>query len=61
MNSIIRPRRLRRTEAIRAMVRENHLKASDFIYPLFIHEKDFKEEISAMPGTFRWGYEWLNK
>ena len=41
MNSIIRPRRLRRSEAIREMVRENHLKASDFIYPLFIHEKDF--------------------
>ena len=54
MNSIIRPRRLRRTEAIREMVRENHLMASDFIYPLFIHEKDFKEEISAMPGTYRW-------
>ena len=45
MNSIIRPRRLRRTKAIREMVRENHLTASDFIYPLFIHEKDFKEEI----------------
>ena len=43
MNSIIRPRRLRRNEAIREMVRENHLKASDFIYPLFIHEKDFKK------------------
>jgi porphobilinogen synthase len=54
MSKIIRPRRLRRTDAIREMVRENHLKASDFIYPLFIHEKDFKEEISAMPGTFRW-------
>ena len=54
MNSIIRPRRLRRSEAIREMVRENHLKASDFIYPLFIHEKDFKEEISARPGIFRW-------
>ena len=54
MNSIIRPRRLRRTEAIREMVRENHLTPSDFIYPLFIHEKDVKEEISAMPGTYRW-------
>ena len=53
MNSIIRPRRLRRTEAIREMVRENYLTAADFIYPLFIHEKDFKEEISAMPGTYR--------
>jgi len=61
MNSIIRPRRLRRTEAIREMVRENHLKASDFIYPLFIHEKDFKEEISAMPGTFRWDMNGLIK
>ena len=61
MNSIIRPRRLRRTEAIREMVRENHLAASDFIYPLFIHEKDFKEEISAMPGTFRWDINGLIK
>ncbi len=61
MNSIIRPRRLRRNEAIREMVRENHLKASDFIYPLFIHEKDFKEEISAMPGTYRWDINGLIK
>ena len=61
MNSIIRPRRLRRTEAIREMVRENHLAASDFIYPLFIHEKDFKEEISAMPGTYRWDINGLLK
>ena len=44
MNSIIRPRRLRRTQAIREMVRENHLKASDFIYPLFIHEKILKRK-----------------
>ena len=61
MNSIIRPRRLRRSEANREMVRENHLKASDFIYPLFIHEKDFKEEISAMPGTYRWDLDGLIK
>jgi len=61
MNSIIRPRRLRRTEAIREMVRENHLTASDFIYPLFIHEKDSKEEISAMPGTYRWDINGLIK
>ncbi len=61
MNSIIRPRRLRRTEAIREMVRENYLTAADFIYPLFIHEKDFKEEISAMPGTYRWDINGLIK
>ena len=29
MNSIIRPRRLRRNEAIREMVRENHLKGTE--------------------------------
>jgi len=54
MDLIIRPRRLRKSEAIREMVRENHLNPADFIYPLFIHEKDSQEEISAMPGTYRW-------
>ncbi len=54
MNFIIRPRRLRRTQAIRQMVCENKLHAEDMIYPLFVHDKDHKEEISAMPGIFRW-------
>ena len=61
MNLIIRPRRLRRSEAIRKMVRENHLNPEDFIYPLFIHEKDFQEEISAMPGIYRWDMNGLIK
>ncbi len=59
MNSLNRPRRLRRTEAIRNMVCENKINAEDFIYPLFVHEKDFKEEISAMPGIFRWNIDGL--
>ena len=59
MNSIIRPRRLRKTEAIRKMVSENKLSAEDFIYPLFVHDKNSKEEISAMPGIFRWDLEGL--
>ena len=54
MNLIIRPRRLRRTEAIRSMVVENKVHPEDFIYPLFVHEKDYREEIDAMPGIFRW-------
>jgi len=61
MNLIIRPRRLRRTEAIRKMVRENHLNPEDFIYPLFIHEENFQEEIAAMPGTYRWDMNGLIK
>ena len=37
MNNLIhRPRRLRRTAALRAMVRETKLDAADFIYPLFV-------------------------
>ena len=59
MNLIIRPRRLRKTEAIRKLVRENNVHPEDFIYPLFVHEKDFKEEISAMPGIFRWNIDGL--
>jgi len=54
-----RPRRLRRTPALRAMVRENSLQASDFIYPLFVHEGTEVEAIGAMPGAFRWSLEQL--
>ena len=35
MELTYRPRRLRRTPALRAMVREHSLSAADFIYPLF--------------------------
>ena len=61
MNSIIRPRRLRRTEAIRKMVCENKLHPEDFIYPLFIHEEREKKEIDAMPGIYRWDISGLIK
>ena len=40
MELTYRPRRLRRTPALRAMVREHSLSAADFIYPLFVHEGD---------------------
>ncbi len=49
----VRPRRLRRTENLRALVRETDLNVRDFIYPLFIvHGRDIKEEISSMPGVY---------
>ncbi len=49
-----RPRRLRRTENIRRMVRETELSVSDFIYPMFvIPGRGTREEISSMPGIFR--------
>ena len=47
-------RRFRINPAIREMVRETSVCASDFIYPLFIVEgKGIKKEISSMPGVFQ--------
>lgn len=49
-----RPRRLRRTEAIRSLVRETHLEPSNFIYPLFLVPGEGKrKEISSMPGNYQ--------
>ena len=49
-----RPRRLRRTPALRGMFRETELSAGDFIYPLFIVEgENVKKEISSMPSQFQ--------
>lgn len=48
-----RPRRLRRSDNVRALVRETELNARDFIYPLFIvHGKEVREEIASMPGVY---------
>ncbi|RJR28872.1 MAG: porphobilinogen synthase [Desulfobacteraceae bacterium] len=49
----IRPRRLRRTSAIRDMVRETSLSPKDFIAPLFVkHGTGTKDPIASMPGQF---------
>jgi porphobilinogen synthase len=49
-----RPRRLRRTEAIRRLVRETHLTADCFVYPLFICEgRGIRREVPSMPGVFQ--------
>jgi porphobilinogen synthase len=53
MDLINRPRRLRRTEAIRALVRETRLTPDDFVYPLFVCEGEgVRKEIGSMPGCF---------
>ena len=54
----VRPRRLRRTERLRAFVRETQLSPSDFVYPLFVCPgSGVKQEIGAMPNNFRLLYE----
>jgi len=51
-NLIQRPRRLRRTEALRALVRETRLTPDDFVLPLFACAgKGIRREISSMPGV----------
>jgi porphobilinogen synthase len=50
-----RPRRLRRTAALRAMVRESSLAPADFIYPLFVtHGREQRRPIASMPGIYQW-------
>ncbi|WP_431100438.1 porphobilinogen synthase [Roseateles noduli] len=49
-----RPRRLRRDAFTRALVREHRLHASDFIFPVFVHEGENRvEPIASMPGVSR--------
>jgi porphobilinogen synthase len=49
-----RPRRLRRTPALRALVEETVLRPADFVAPLFVVDgKAAPEEIASMPGVFR--------
>ncbi len=56
----LRLRRLRRTETLRAMVRETQLDINDFIYPLFVIEgSQVKQEITAMPGIYRYSNDLL--
>jgi porphobilinogen synthase len=52
-----RPRRLRQTAALRAMVRETELNAGDFIYPLFVRHGQGRTEIRSMPGVFQLSVE----
>ncbi len=51
---IYRPRRLRKTDKIRRMLRETVLSPDDLIQPLFaIYGKGVKNEIASMPGQFQ--------
>jgi len=54
MNIVRRPRRNRKSEAIRAMVEETRVTTDDLIFPLFLIDgKNQKSEVASMPGIFR--------
>jgi len=57
---IHRPRRLRRVDNLRRLVRESRLAADDLVYPLFVvHGQGIREEIDSMPGTYHWSLDLL--
>lgn len=59
---IVRLRRTRQNEKLRAMVRETHLNVDQLIYPLFIAEGiSDPREISSMPGVMQWPLEHLGR
>lgn len=56
----LRLRRLRRTESLRALVRENRVDIGDLVYPLFVVEGNgIKQEVTSMPGVFRFSIDQL--
>lgn len=57
-----RTRRLRKSENIRRLVRENHVRVDDLIYPLFIEEgENIETEIISMPGIKRYSLDKISE
>jgi porphobilinogen synthase len=51
---IHRPRRLRRTELLRTLVRETRLSSAGFVYPMFVCPgSKVRQEVGSMPGVFQ--------
>ncbi len=56
----IRPRRNRKSAAVRFHAQETHLHVGQLIYPLFLFDgKNIKEEVKSLPGNFRWSLDRL--
>ena len=57
-----RPRRLRVSKNIRALVKENNICVSDLIYPIFVvHGSNIKKEIPSLKGQFHWSIDRLHE
>lgn len=56
----IRPRRNRKSAAIRNLVEETNLGPQHLIYPIFLKDgKNIKEEVSSLPNNYRWSLDRL--
>lgn len=59
-NMNVRPRRNRKSAAIRSMVEETKLGTENLIYPIFLKDgKNIKENVASLPGNFRWSIDQL--
>jgi porphobilinogen synthase len=57
-----RHRRLRSSASMRSLIRENHLRSEDFIYPLFILEGEkTRNEVASMPGVYQISMDYLQE
>ena len=54
-----RPRRNRKSPAIRGWVRETYLSPADLIYPVFLHDSSGDVPVASMPGCTRWSIQGL--
>lgn len=62
MKQIERPRRLRRTPGVRALVRETELRPENFVWPVFVQDgKNGRQPIASLPGCFRLSVDELIK
>ena len=57
----VRPRRMRRDDFSRRLMRETVLSTNDLIYPVFVHEPAGREAIASMPGVERLSIDELLK
>ena len=56
-----RMRRIRQSKWIRNLIEENTISSNDMIWPIFLNEgSNVKEEITTMPGVFRYSVDNLN-
>lgn len=57
-----RTRRLRQTAVMRSMVRENHVRTEELIYPLFVMEgENIVQPVESMPGICQYSVDRMNE
>lgn len=57
----IRPRRNRKSAAVRGLIRETRLNREQLIYPVFMHDDPGDTPLQSLPGVTRWGLKGLVK